>query len=184
MAGSALKTPAVTSPTPYTVNRTGPAIAPRPARRCGTTPYPKLRLSTPATMKLALCTHPYSPLASRLIGWRVRSKPSRVNIWTTAVVTNRGPARAPANRGPRRWTPEAEAVVMVLACEARTVMAVFLSEAVCALTPASTDGCDSRHKKRKKFPAADVENFTFGTTRAVRGRSAPTRPTLRVRSTP
>ena len=135
-------------------------------------------------MKLALCTHPYSPLASRLIGCRLRSKPSRVKIWTTAVATNSGPARTPANRAPRRKTPAAETVVMVLAGEARTVMAVFLSEAVCALTSASTDGCDSRHKKEEKFVAADVENVTFGTTRAVRGRSAPTRPTLRVRSTP
>ena len=87
--------------------RGAPGRRRRRDRRAGAGPprTRRRRLSSPARTKLALCTQPYGPLASRLSGWRTRSKPSRVRTWTTAVVTKIGPATTPASRA-RRRAPE------------------------------------------------------------------------------
>jgi hypothetical protein len=67
---------------------------------------------------------PSAPLLSRLSGWRVRSKPSRVSAWVRPEATYSGPAAAAHASNARRgraagracplWTREAVTVVIGL----------------------------------------------------------------------
>ena len=96
---SVTNTPAVTSPAPITASSRGAQIRPRPDVSRRRRPTEPAMNRAPQTTKLATWIQPNSPRLSRLMGWRRRSNPSRVNAWARLTAMNSGPATiAPASR--------------------------------------------------------------------------------------
>ena len=73
IAGSALKTPPITSPAPNTASSTGPATAPRPPRRCGAAAYAKIDAEQPGDDEVRTL-HP----AERAVGEQADRVPDEV----------------------------------------------------------------------------------------------------------
>ena len=94
--GSVVNTPAATSPAPIAATSRGAQRAPGPSARTRRSPAEQASIRPPVATKLAICTQPPSPRASRLIGWRVKSYPSRTRPCASQVRPSTGPAARPA----------------------------------------------------------------------------------------
>ena len=94
--------------------------------------------------------------------------------------------RAGEDPGEQRAAASAVAgtAVMVRAREVRTVIAVFLSVVVCALTRASTNACDSRHETQRKICHRGCREIGVPDDASSEGRSGPIGPHFEIRSTP
>src|SRR5829696_8612478 len=182
MAGSALKTPAVMSPTPYTVSRTGPAIAPRPQVRNDSISEAQAEQTGHDEVGTL---HP--PVFA--IGQQADRVSAQVEAVAGQDLDHGGGDEQRAGQDPG----EQGAAALDAGGRNRGHGAGRGSENSHGSVPFRSGLCShlgvdrrlrfSTQEGRRSFPPADVENFTFGTTRAVRGRSAPTGPHFELRST-